>query len=82
LKATVLLAYKTRERDALLILASDIVAAVKQRSRALTRGEDAMVAEFKRKAQALDQEIQSLQGDASSRNLRPQSDGRQTALAD
>ena len=49
----ILIAYKQRERAALLRLARDIVAAGDRRGRPLSPGEDAMVVEFVKQAQAL-----------------------------
>jgi hypothetical protein len=59
----ILIAYKQRERAALLRLARDIVVAGDRRGRPLSPGEDAMVVEFVKQAQALEHEIDLLQRD-------------------
>ena len=56
----ILIAHKQRERAALLRLARDIVAASDRRGRPLSPGEDAMVVEFVKQAQALEHEIDLL----------------------
>jgi len=60
---TVLIAHKERERAALQELARDIVEAVESKGRSLSPGEDAMVTEFLKQAQALQHEIDLLQRD-------------------
>jgi hypothetical protein len=59
----ILIAHKERERAALLRLARDIVEAGGRRGRPLSLGEDAMVAEFLKQAQALEHEINLLRRD-------------------
>ena len=59
----ILIAHKQRERAALLRLARDIVEAGDRRGRPLSPGEDAMVVEFVKQAQALEHEINLLQRD-------------------
>ena len=59
----VLVAYKERERAALLRQAAEMVEAGERRNRPLSLGEDAMVVEFLKKAQALEHEITLLQRD-------------------
>jgi len=59
----VVIAYKERERAALLRGAADIVEAGELRNRPLSPGEDAIVVELLKKAQALEREITLLQRD-------------------
>ena len=56
----ILIAHKQRERAALLRLAREIVEAGDRRGRPLSPGEDAMVVEFVKQAQALEHEIDLL----------------------
>jgi hypothetical protein len=58
-----LIAHKEQERTALLRLARDIVEAGGRKGRPLSLGEDAMVAEFAKQAQALEHEISLLRRD-------------------
>ncbi len=60
---TILIAQKEREHAALLRLARDIVEASNARGCPLSQGEDRMVTEFVKQAQALEHEIQLLQKD-------------------
>jgi hypothetical protein len=59
----VAIAHRERERAALLRLAADIVEAGKRRNRPLSHGEDAMVVELVKRAQALEHEVNRLQRD-------------------
>jgi len=59
----ILIAHKERERTALLRLAADIVETSDRRGRPLSPGEDAMVTELVKQAQALEHEIARLQKD-------------------
>ena len=59
-----LVAYRARERAGLLRLAADIVAMAERRNSPLSRGEDAIVVELVKKAQAIEHEIIQLQKDA------------------
>ena len=59
----ILIAYKQRERAALLQLAHDIVEVGESRGRSLSPGEDAMVTGFVKRAQELEHEINLLQRD-------------------
>jgi hypothetical protein len=59
----ILIAHKERERAALIRLARDIVEAGERRARPLSPGEDAMVTELVKKAQAREHEINVLQRD-------------------
>jgi hypothetical protein len=59
----ILIAYKERERAALLRLASEVVEVGESRGCPLSPGEDAMVVELVRQAQALEHEISRLQID-------------------
>jgi hypothetical protein len=61
----ILVAQKERERTALLRLARDIVQAGERRNRPLSPGEDAMVVELVKKAQAMEHEITRLRKDQS-----------------
>ena len=60
---TILIAQKERERVALLQLAHEMLEAGESRGRPLSPGEDAMVTEFVKQAQALEHEINLLQRD-------------------
>jgi hypothetical protein len=60
----ILVAYKERERAGLLRLAADIVETGKRRNSPLSPGQDAMVLELVKKAQALEHEIIRLQKNA------------------
>lgn len=59
----ILIAHKERERAALLQLAREIVEAGSRRGSPLSLGEDGMVAEFVKQAQALEHEISLLRRD-------------------
>jgi hypothetical protein len=59
----ILINHKEREHDAVLQLARDIVEAGERRGRPLSPGEDAMVTEFVKQAQALEHEISLLRRD-------------------
>jgi hypothetical protein len=59
----ILIAHKERERTALLRLAREIVEAGDRRGRPLSPGEDGMVTEFVKQAQALEHEINLLRRD-------------------
>jgi hypothetical protein len=59
----ILITHKEREHDALLRLARDIVEAGQRRCRPLSLGEDGMVTELVKQAQALEHEISLLQRD-------------------
>ena len=59
----ILIAQNERERAALLQQARDMVEAGEREGRSLSLGEDAMVVEFLKQAQALEHEIQLLQRD-------------------
>ena len=59
----ILIAAKERERAAMLRLAGEIVEVAGRRGRALTPGEDAIVVQLVKKAQALEREIIRLQWD-------------------
>jgi hypothetical protein len=59
----ILITHKEREYDALLRLAREIVEAGERRGRPLSPGEDAMVSEFLKRAQVLEQEISLLRRD-------------------
>jgi hypothetical protein len=60
---TILIVQKERERVALLQLAHDMLEAGESRGCPLSPGEDAMVTEFVKRAQALEHEISLLQRD-------------------
>jgi hypothetical protein len=61
-----LIAAKERERAAMLRLAGEIVEVAGKRGRALSPGEDAIAVQLVKKAQALEREINRLQGDRQS----------------
>ena len=67
----ILIDYKTREREALITLAKEMVAAAEQRNRPLSPGEDGIVLELLRKARVLEQEIDHLQRDRQRLNPKP-----------
>jgi hypothetical protein len=85
MRKAIVIAYKTRERDALLRLAGYIVEAGSHRGRSLSRGEDAMVTGLTKRARALEDEIQRLQRDTPSTQQigikSRQGVGRQSAAA-
>ena len=59
----ILIAVKGRERAALLRLAGEMIKTEQQRNRPQSPGEDAMILELVKKAQALEHEITFLQKD-------------------